>query len=781
MAINDLISKIILEDDFTNTFNKYDKKLNESGKRSETFNRSLAKVGAGFTVAATGAIAAIAAIERLTSVAVDNQQAMFNVAASAQAANREFGDNVGTIESWSSFVTEASDTLRVFGDRDVANATSRLIDMSKRLGLSEDQMKTLLTRTGDLSAGKTELTDGIERVTAAMRGEAEASEFLGLSLNETVVRNYAESLGLVFKNLTDNEKAQLRYQLFLDQSNTLQGRAAASAETLAGQEAELARLRERQLTDIGQNLIPLREAELAILEKLAGANTSLGGIILQIQASIQAALVVTAAGYIALRRTVEGFVEVAGKGFEALQSGDFAIFENAIRDNQADLELWADFVDNLGSTYDDAFTQIIDHYESTKQAQVDLNQELEAGQDDAAEFGSIGVEAAEKIAKAFEGLQDNLERTNASFNNRVASANFTHAQRLARLNESLALTTTEAAEQAVEARIAASERLAQRVGDIERNLGRDRENAERDFHDSLRGLGQEREDIERDLGRRLAAVVKTEADERLRINDQFGRDIISLERSIQRERDRVNSQFESEFAEADPFLRKQLERNRADTLTTLDKQEQDERAALDTQKNNALNSLRSRVAEERRILNDEAELKRERLEQERAELRDHFEREQADRDASASLAIERLNERHATELERINEQEINKVERAQAAIENENKNHADRLTAMQFAFNQELVALSEQLSKAERLRRDSYGKQLADAQSFASALSSITSQGIIGTTLGDTLNLGSGGGDSTTVFANITVSAAAGGFPQGQTIANSLADTLARR
>ncbi|MDX9916111.1 MAG: hypothetical protein RBS49_09500, partial [Sphaerochaeta sp.] len=117
------------------------------------------------------------------------------------------------------------------------NAISRTIDMTKRLGLSKDQMEEVIRRTADLSAGKTDLEGGIERVTAALRGEAESAEYLGLTLNEDYVKGwYAANAAheRAWKDLTDLEKAQVRYQVFLEQSAEMEGRAAESATTFGG-------------------------------------------------------------------------------------------------------------------------------------------------------------------------------------------------------------------------------------------------------------------------------------------------------------------------------------------------------------------------------------------------------------------------------------------------------------------------------------------------------------------------------------------------------------------
>lgn len=166
----------------------------------------------------------------------DAETAQFGLQASVEAAGREF-ENTGGLDVWQGKVKELSADLRVYSETDVANAAARTIDMTKRLGLSADQMDTLIRRTADLSAGKTDLEGGIERVTAALRGEAEASEFLGLTLNETYVKSWHEAnnaTGKAWKDLTDLEKAQVRYNVMLEQTNATQGRAAESSRTFNG-------------------------------------------------------------------------------------------------------------------------------------------------------------------------------------------------------------------------------------------------------------------------------------------------------------------------------------------------------------------------------------------------------------------------------------------------------------------------------------------------------------------------------------------------------------------
>ncbi len=221
-------------------------KTAELRRQQDQVNTSLQQ-GAGITSNLTTSVTRLAAAylswrtvaslySGITSAAKEAETAQFGLTASVEAAGREFS-NTGGLDAWQAKVRQLSADLRIYSETDVANAASRTIDMTKRLGLSAEQMEELIRRTADLSAGKTDLEGGIERVTAALRGEAEASEYLGLTLNETYVKSWYEANAATekaWKDLTDTEKAQIRYQVVLEQTNATQGRAAASASTYNG-------------------------------------------------------------------------------------------------------------------------------------------------------------------------------------------------------------------------------------------------------------------------------------------------------------------------------------------------------------------------------------------------------------------------------------------------------------------------------------------------------------------------------------------------------------------
>jgi len=689
VAITDLINKIILQDEFSKAFDDYGKRLKDAEGGTQRLNatlRGLAGIGAAV---GGGLVVANAAVDELTDKAVENERAMFNVSYAAAAANKEFGDGVGTTESWVASVGEMSDKLRVFGDQDVANATARLIDMTKRLGFSEEQMRTVLERTADLSAGKVDLTGGIERTTAALRGEAEAAEFLGLSLNEMTVMAYAEAQGLVWSKLTDLEKAQLRYNLLLLQTDQLQGRAAASAETIAGQEAELARLRERTITEIGQSLLPLRQGELALYQKLTDSQLPLKNAITGAFAAAVGAAVTFGAALQKVITLTGAFASDLGKIGQALQDRDWgALLElgEIFGESRKRAEELAGIVSNLPGVWQEATRQAYEGFKQSEQAQVDLQNAVADTTGSLTQQGGIAGQVADEIAKEYDKAMASRAQATRNANRQIADLEYDHAQRVIRIQQDIARATAEAAAEAIAARAAADRKLAEGLVDIERGLQQERARAAADFHRELDRLRQDRRDaeretareiqeIERDLQQELADLQRDTAQEladlerergqdiaevnqeladdladdaykaqqdRLAILRDFGENAAKLEQSFaerrlqieqdfRNRRQAIQDDFEGEFAEADPFRRKIMEFNRREALKQLDEQEKQEKTALERQEEQERTALERQRDTALLILEERVAREQEILQREAEQKRARIEQEAAER------------------------------------------------------------------------------------------------------------------------------------------------------
>ncbi len=216
----------------------FDRTISTVQAFNKTANNGIRIMG-GLESALGGVAGAYLGLQGISSVAdlmEKGSNAAFTLEASLKAASRQFADT-GSMQDWEAGIGRLSEKLQIYSENDLKLAAASTVDMTKRLGFTNEQMEELIRLTGDLSAGRTDLAGGIERVTAAMRGEAEASEYLGLTLNENYVKAWHEAnnaTGKAWKDLSDLEKAQVRYQVFLEQALPTQGKAAESVKTLGG-------------------------------------------------------------------------------------------------------------------------------------------------------------------------------------------------------------------------------------------------------------------------------------------------------------------------------------------------------------------------------------------------------------------------------------------------------------------------------------------------------------------------------------------------------------------
>ncbi len=173
---------------------------------------------------------------------------------------------------------ETADSLREFGDelqRTTAFSSEQAIEaantfgtLSRNYGLTAEQIQNLITVSADLAAvnGIT-LADAAERVQAAIRGEAESAEALGLTMNETAIGLAGMSAGM-----TEAEKAAYRYNALLGQAGFATGAAAEQADTAAGRMEQLT----NTLQDAGRSVVDFTGPLGGAVAGLSNASMELG-------------------------------------------------------------------------------------------------------------------------------------------------------------------------------------------------------------------------------------------------------------------------------------------------------------------------------------------------------------------------------------------------------------------------------------------------------------------------------------------------------------------------
>ena len=175
-------------------------------------------------------------LTKITGMMRKSEESFFSLSDAVEAANREFA-NTGSLDYWNKAISELSGTLQIYSESSLRNAIARTIDMTKNLGLSADQIKELVRIAGDLGAGQMDIAESLEILTGALAGSSKQAKAFGLTLTESYIKSWYEAnktTKLAWEELSYAEKAQVKYQIILEQTTAKTGRAAEYAKTFSG-------------------------------------------------------------------------------------------------------------------------------------------------------------------------------------------------------------------------------------------------------------------------------------------------------------------------------------------------------------------------------------------------------------------------------------------------------------------------------------------------------------------------------------------------------------------
>jgi hypothetical protein len=131
----------------------------------------------------------------------------------------------------------AEDFKHFYNFNEIAYAFIKTADSMERYGITGERYLKMVGRAAEIGAAKNlELKESIDRIESAIRGEAEASEYLGLTLNATYMKNQAFNGALkdTWEGLSDNEKAFQRYNELMQQSSKYAGATVDAVNTMSG-------------------------------------------------------------------------------------------------------------------------------------------------------------------------------------------------------------------------------------------------------------------------------------------------------------------------------------------------------------------------------------------------------------------------------------------------------------------------------------------------------------------------------------------------------------------
>lgn len=135
-----------------------------------------------------------------------------------------FGDSADAVKAW------AKTAGQQFGMSEVAatDAASSFGALGKGIGLSEKESASMSTTLAGLSADlgsyfNVGLDESAKALEGIFTGESEALKKFGVVMTDTNLKQFAEDQGLVYSELSQTEKTQLRYNYVLAKTKDAQG------------------------------------------------------------------------------------------------------------------------------------------------------------------------------------------------------------------------------------------------------------------------------------------------------------------------------------------------------------------------------------------------------------------------------------------------------------------------------------------------------------------------------------------------------------------------------
>lgn len=159
--------------------------------------------------------------------------------------------------------------------KDFLQADQIMRTLNVNYGINVDQIKELVKRSADLAAISPyediqTVANAAERVQSAIRGEAEASERLGLTLNDNYLKNIAfgGALKNTWEKMSDLEKAQYRYQEILNQTSDISGVAADETDKYGRESRKAAAAFSDAAASLGEKVLPILTKLLELINAL---------------------------------------------------------------------------------------------------------------------------------------------------------------------------------------------------------------------------------------------------------------------------------------------------------------------------------------------------------------------------------------------------------------------------------------------------------------------------------------------------------------------------------
>lgn len=227
----------------------FEKRLENISTKAKSIGDKISGIGTGLTAGVTVPLAL--AGKTAIDAASDFDENLNKVEVA-------FGDCSAAVKNWADDATESFGLSK----NQALEATALFGDMATSMGLSQAEaahMSMLLAGlAGDLASFK---NIGIDQAMTALNGvftgETESLKQLGIVMTETNLQEFADGLGLVYDEMSQAEKVQLRYNYVMEMSANAQGDYARTSDGTANSMRTFQASVENLGIALGQHLLPL--------------------------------------------------------------------------------------------------------------------------------------------------------------------------------------------------------------------------------------------------------------------------------------------------------------------------------------------------------------------------------------------------------------------------------------------------------------------------------------------------------------------------------------------
>ena len=169
-----------------------------------------------------------------------------------------FGSNSEAVKKWS----ETARTEFGLSKVQATDAASAFGALGKGIGLSESDAASMSMTLAGLSADlgsyfNVGVEDSAKALEGIFTGESEALKKFGVVMNDTNLKAFAEDMGLVWSEMDQAEKTQLRYNYVLEKTKDAQGDFSRTSDGTANSIKIFQASLQDLGTAIGTNLLPI--------------------------------------------------------------------------------------------------------------------------------------------------------------------------------------------------------------------------------------------------------------------------------------------------------------------------------------------------------------------------------------------------------------------------------------------------------------------------------------------------------------------------------------------